>query len=174
MLAVLRFIGVVNAAVWFGAAIFFTLGVGPGFFSPEMLKILPRPYAGAAAQVIIERYFMLQHWCGAIALVHWLVEWLYTGRPLQKILLYLLLGLFVASLAGGFWMQPQMHRLHYVMYAGKFSAAEVQKAKRAFGLWHGASQVVNLIMMGGVLVYLWGVTHPIGAPRIPILNKFRG
>ena len=88
--------------------------------------------------------------------------------------LYLLIGLFVAGLAGGFLMQPQMHRLHYVMYAGKSSVAEVQTAKRTFGVLHGVSQVVNLMMMGGVLVYLWSVTHPSAVPRFTSLKKFRG
>ena len=33
---VLRFIGVLNAAVWLGAALFFTFAVGPAFFTDEV------------------------------------------------------------------------------------------------------------------------------------------
>ncbi len=53
----LRFIGLTNAAVWFGAAVFFTFVGGPAFFSPEMKHLLPPPYNGAAAELMIARVF---------------------------------------------------------------------------------------------------------------------
>ena len=37
---VLRFIGVMNAALWFGAALFFTFAIAPAFSSPEMKRLL--------------------------------------------------------------------------------------------------------------------------------------
>ena len=62
----LRFIGMLNAAVWLGAVIFFTFVAAPAFFSQEMLSFLPRSYAGAAAQVVIKRLFTLHEVCGVI------------------------------------------------------------------------------------------------------------
>ena len=44
----LRFIGVANAAIWFGSAIFFTFAAGPAFFTTEMVHIIPPPYNGLA------------------------------------------------------------------------------------------------------------------------------
>ena len=68
MIGFLRFVGLMNAAVWFGAAIFFTFGIGAAAFSPEMKELLgPKnsPYfSGAIAQILIARYFHLQLLCG--------------------------------------------------------------------------------------------------------------
>ena len=77
----IRFIGVLNAAVWFGAAVFFTVAVGSRLFllgDPGVLAASVLP--GRVAEVILERYFILQQWCACIALLHVLVEYLYSGR----------------------------------------------------------------------------------------------
>src|SRR6266436_1420387 len=76
----LRFVGLLNAAVWFGAAIFFTFAAGPAVFSQDMKDALRQnnPYFyGAIAQVLISRYFRLQLICGVIALLHLVMESLY-------------------------------------------------------------------------------------------------
>src|SRR6266496_2641930 len=50
----LRFLGILNAGVWLGAAIFFTFGAGPALFSQETQNLLgPKNYpyfSGAIAQ----------------------------------------------------------------------------------------------------------------------------
>lgn len=155
MLVVLRFLGALNAAVWLGGAVFFTFGVGPGFFSEDMGRLLPRSHAGAAAQVMIERYFLMQQICGAIALVHLLVEWLYTGRHLRLPLLYLLVSLFGLGVVSGAFLLPRMKVLHYQMYSGQAAAEAVAKARISFGRWHAFSSVLNLVVMGGVGYYFW-------------------
>src|SRR3989442_11060570 len=83
--------------MWFGASIFFTFSVGPAFFSDKMIGLLTRPYAGAAAQIVIERYFFFHEMCGVIALAHLVAEWLYMGKPLQRLTLWLLLGIFALA-----------------------------------------------------------------------------
>ena len=40
MIGLLRFVGILNAAVWFGTAIFFSFGAGLVPFSPEMKTLL--------------------------------------------------------------------------------------------------------------------------------------
>jgi hypothetical protein len=159
----LRFIGVVNAAIWFGAAIFFTFGAGPAFFSPEMKRLLPGPYHGAAAILVIERYFIFQHVCGAIALVHMVTEVLYLGRPWPRLTAWVLSILFALGLFGGLWMQPKLKGLHLaktdLTHQGIASTAESRAvADRSFRIWHGVSQMTNLLMIGGLLYYLWRVT----------------
>ena len=71
MIGFLRIVGLLNAAVWFGAAVFFTFGVGLVPFSPEMKTLLGSnnaPYfSGAIAQIFIARYFHFQLACGAVA-----------------------------------------------------------------------------------------------------------
>ena len=82
----LRFLSLVNAAVWFGSAIFFTFSAGPAFFSAAMKELLGGGYAyysGAVAQIVIERYFALQQACGLIALVLLVLEKFNSNRPLE-------------------------------------------------------------------------------------------
>src|SRR5580765_2964401 len=112
MIGFLRFIGIANAAVWFGSGDFFTLAVGPAFFSEGMINLfgggnaqLGRAYAGAAAQVVLERYFLLQQICGGIALIHLLSEWIYMGRPLKRLTLCLLSGLLLLGFVAGYGLQ---------------------------------------------------------------------
>jgi hypothetical protein len=156
----LRFLGVANAAVWFGSSIFFTFAVGPAFFSDKMLALLGRPYAGAAVQIILERYFLMHLVCGLIGLLHLLAEYLYMGKPLQRLTLYLLLSVFTLGMLGGYWLQPKLHGLHREMYAKTSTAEQVQQATRSFRTWHATSQILNLVIIAGVLTYLWRVTTP--------------
>jgi hypothetical protein len=173
----LRFVGIVNAAIWFGTAIFFTVSVAPAFFSPEMKRLLPAHH-GAAAQIVLERYFIMQHICGAIALVHLLAEWLYTGKALERFSVWVVIAIFSLGLVGGLWLQPRLKELYVAKYYG---ASEQQKeaAGRSFGFWHGISQGMNLLMTAGIFIYFWRVANPgpngrsTGASKYTT-NLFRG
>jgi hypothetical protein len=153
-----------NAAVWLGAAVCFTFGIGPAFFSPEMKAILGEksfPYfSGAIAQVVLARYFRLTLTCAVIALIHLLLEWLYMGRPARKFSLALVGGLLAITLLGGNWLQPKMKMLHATKYAMNTPPVEQAAAARAFRLWHGIAQILNLIMLGGLAVYVWRISNP--------------
>src|SRR5438034_9858882 len=107
-MGLLRFAAVANAAMWFGASIFFTFSVGPAFFSDKMIGLLTRPYAGAAAQIVIERYFLFHELCGAVALAHLVPHWLYMGKPLPRFTLWLLLRILALGLVGGDTLQPML------------------------------------------------------------------
>ncbi|MCX6896235.1 MAG: DUF4149 domain-containing protein [Verrucomicrobia bacterium] len=161
MISFLRFLGVANAAVWFGAAIFATFFAGPAFFSDRMIHALAdqRYYAGAAAQVFLGKYFLLHYICGSLAVVHLLAEWLYLGRRLTRFTLGLLAIIAALALFGGVWMQPQLHGLHQTMYRGA-TTEERDTAAKSFRAWHGASQAANLFVTIGLLVYFWRLTHP--------------
>ena len=160
MIGFLRFVGVANAAMWFGASIFFTFSVGPAFFSDKMIGLLTRPYARAAAQIVIERYFFFHEMCGVIALAHLVAEWLYMGKPLQRLTLWLLLGIFALGLVGGYSLQPKLRALHRTIYGPGSTAQQIDQAKQSFKLWHATSQALNVVVLGGVAVYLWRVTTP--------------
>jgi len=161
----LRFVGVANAAVWFGASIFFTFSVGPAFFSEKMVNLLTRPYAGAAAQIIIERYFLVQQVCGALALLHLVAEWLYMGKPLQRLTLWLLLGVSALGLMGGYSLQPKLRGFHRTIYAPSSTPQQIDQARQSFKLWHATSQALNLAVLCGVAVYLWRVSTPASGYR---------
>lgn len=169
-----------NAAIWFGAGLFFTLGVAPTFFSEAMKSLLgggtnAEAYAGLIAQMVMKRYFALNYWCGAIALVHLLAEWVYLGKAIQRVTLGIVIGAFSVMLLGGLWLQPKLEKLHVIKYEQSKAYTPVQKfrAAHSFSFWHGVSQVLNLAVLGGLGVYLWRMTHPSDAPRFVSSNKFR-
>lgn len=176
MTGLLRFIGLVNAAVWFGAALFFTIAVGPAFFSDEMLAIFgsaqapySRAWAGLVAMVVLKRYFLWHYVCAAIGLVHLLAEAAYLGRPLARWRTGLLLGIAVLGLSGGLWMQPKLKELHTAKYNPQLKAEERAQAGVSFAVWHGVSQATNLLMTAGLLAFLWlSASHNSSEQRRPV------
>ncbi|MBU6399466.1 MAG: DUF4149 domain-containing protein [Verrucomicrobia bacterium] len=173
MITFLRLVGIFNAAIWFGAAAFFTFGVGPAFFAPDMINLVGRPRAGVAVQMILDRYFVVQHWCGVIALVHLVAEWLYTGRPLSKLTLSILVVMLGLGLAGHYGLQPRLNRLHLTMYGLRSTPEQAEQARRSFQTWHGFAQGLNLLMLVGMVYYLWQVSQPPAVSRFLRANRFQ-
>jgi len=174
-MALLKLIGVINAAVWLGSAVFFTFVAGPAFFSPAMSEVLKQAYfAGAVAQVVLARYFDLQYVCAAVAWLHLVAQWLYTGKQIRRFQAILLLGLTCLSLAGGLWLQPHLKQLHQTKYRVTSSSTQRLSAARSFSLWHGLAQGTNLILIAGVLVYFLGNASPEILPRVLGGDKVRG
>lgn len=172
MLGFLRLIGILNAAVWVGTVIFFTFAAGPAFFSDDMIQLLGRPHAGAAAQVVVYRYFIVQQWCAGIALAHLIAEWLYSGRPFARLTLLLLMTLFIISILGAYVMHPKLKELHLRKYSPQTSLEVKNSASRSFRILHATSSVLNLFVIGGVLGYLWQVTKPVNNTRFASVNRF--
>ena len=158
MIRVLHGVGVLNAAVWLGASVFFTFIAGPAFFSEDMLAVLGRPHAGAAAQVVLARYFLVHEVCALLALTHLILEGLYLGRPIWRWTLALLAALLLLVCIGDYGIQPKLHSLHRAMYRPGAPAAVQQMAGRSFRGWHGVSQVLNLIVVAGVFGYYLRLT----------------
>jgi hypothetical protein len=165
-------VGLLNAAVWCGSAIFLAIGL-PALFSPELKRLLTAAGVGFAAEAIVSRYFILQYWCGGIALAHLLADRFYCGRQLWRLNFCLLVVVLSLGLAGGLWAQPKMRALHIAKYFSKTSEQQA-KAGRAFGAWHTASEAVNLLVIGGLIWYLWRVSREEEAPRFVSFSKMRG
>ncbi len=176
MIGFLRFVALVNAAIWFGGAIFFTFGIGQASFSPEMKALLgPNNYpyfSGAIAQIFVSRYFALQAICSVVACAHLLAEWLYLGKQPERFRLFLLVGMCSAALLGGFWLQPKMKALHTIKYSTTSKPGEREVAARYFGRWHGVSMSVNLLLVIGVGVYLWRLANAPDPTRFVSSIKF--
>lgn len=173
MQTAIRFIGIVNAAVWLGSAVCFTIVVGPAFFSTEMLEVFPRPYAARAVEVVISRLYSFQMLCAFVALLHLAVEYFQQPRPASRFhvgLLTLLLGL---NLAGAFWLLPTMHHLQAVKYSPQAAVEDKAAAERRFAFWHGTSQVVNLGVLAALGFHLWRLTRPPEKPRFSNFSRFR-
>lgn len=160
---VLRFIGVMNAAVWFGAAIFFTLAVVPAFASPEMTRLLGGDlYSGAAANIVASRYWAIFYWCGSIAFFHQLAEWVYLSRPLKSLVTYLLIGVFTIGLAGGLILQPRLNKLYAQKYVPPGSAGpspEQLAAAKSYSAWKTTTRFLNFLALAGLTVFTWQTIH---------------
>ena len=169
---ILRFVGILNAAVWCGSAIFLTIGL-PALFSPELKTLLTVPGTGFAAEAVLGRFFALQYWCGAIAVAHLLAEWLYFGRPARRWNLMLVTAMLEVALAGGLWLQPKMQNWHKIKYFGATTELQAQAGK-SFALWHAASETANLLVIAGLVLHLWRVSRPPESPRFGSFSKIRG
>ena len=161
-----------NAAVWCGSAIFLVIGL-PVIFSPDLKRMLTDAGVGFAAEAIVGRFFILQYWCGGIALAHLLAEWLYCGRPLWRLNLALVLVVLSIALVGGIAAQPKMRALHIAKYYGRTSEQQMQAAK-AFATWHAASESANLLAIVCLVWYLWQVNREQEHPRFVNFSKIRG
>jgi hypothetical protein len=175
VLGVYRFIGLLNAAVWLGAAVFFTFGIGTAVFSEEMKSIFVGPYRdyypGLIAQVFLKRYFALHMICGVVALAVFCAEWFYTRRGFQKLTFVLLMIPFSIGIIAGV-MQPKMRDLHQTKYTS--TGAQRDEASKTFSRMHAVSSTLNLISLALLIAYMWRVANPPEPARFVSTHKFRG
>lgn len=178
MLGILRFVGLVNAAAWLGAVLFFTVTVAPAFFQDTMLNLFggaQAPYSrarsGLAAIYLMERYFWWLQVCGVIAVLQGLAESAYQGLPWRQGRNLLAMGLLALCLAGAWGVHPILKKLHAARYDPRAKPEQVALATRSFQLWHGISQGANLVLAAGLLVFFWKTAsprpRPLGGPPNP-------
>lgn len=139
--------------------VFFTLVVGPAFFSEEMGQILPRPHAARAIEVLFEYFYQMQMACGVLAMVHLLVERMLGGPGGTRWQALALSFVLAGAVWGGYWLLPSMHNLQAIRYAPDHSAAERREAAERFAFWHAVSQGVNLSGMAVLAWYMWRLTR---------------
>ena len=172
MTGFLRFVGLLNAAVWCGSSIFLAIAL-PALFSPGLKRLLTDAGVGFAAAYIVARYFIVQYCCGAIALAHLVADWFYFGRKVPRLDAALVATVLSIALLGGLWAQPKMRALHIAKYYGK--TVEIQAhAARSFGLWHGFSETISVIAIACLICYLWRVGKMQDPPRFVSFSKMRG
>jgi uncharacterized membrane protein len=172
VLIVLRIIGVFNAAIWFGGALFFTFGVQPGVFGEEMKKVFPPYYLGFIGQQIIARYFTFSLVCALIAIGHFFAEMVYAGKVFRRWTLGLLLGVLGFGLLSAYFFLPRMQELHRDKY--RAAPARQQTAAAEFRRLHALSSAGNVLVLIGLVFYTWQVTNPTDPTRFVGTPKFRG
>ncbi len=179
MIGLLRLLGVFNAAIWLGGAVFFTTVAGPALNSSAMLAILQSRnfsyFSPAIAQVVLSGYFQFTIVCALVALLHLTIEWLYLGRPAsRKFPLGLLVGLLLYGMAGSNLLQPRLKSLHTTRFSAQVKSADRQAADKSYQRWTTFSQVMNLVVIAGLIGYFWRITNPAETPRFISSVKFRG
>lgn len=173
MAKLLRFIGIISAAVWLGSAVFVTIGL-PVVFSPQVGQYIQRPYVGIVAENVLARYAVVQYWCAGIALFHLIATKFFLGRRISSLVLSIIVVLSAFALVSGLWLQPKMTHLHYTKYWGTL-AGDREEADKSFRRFHGGSQAANLLVIIGLVIYVAKVTempeHGDGLPRFSTLRK---
>jgi hypothetical protein len=150
-------VAVLNAAVWFGAGLFLTAVVGPNFFSPAVTDLVGRQNAGLIAQSVLAKYFVLQWICAVVALV---LQWRCgSGGRWARASRGGLATVLVLVCVGGFWLQPKLVELNRQRHAASTPAEERTGLARRFGMWHGVSQVGNLVVLIGAFAHLLILAH---------------
>ncbi len=178
MLAAIKFAGVFIAALWLGGSIFFTFVAAPAFFSdPDITRLLPAPYNGEIAQEMLKRFYVFHYVCGVLAILHLGFDWIYTGKTMQKLNLWLVLGVFGMALIAGKWMHPKLYEQHKIKYSEQYGVKNIspelkEAAPRSFSTWHGISQSANLLMLLALCGYLWQMMHPKEGPKYLGSGKF--
>lgn len=175
MIGLLRFVGLINAAVWFGSALFIAIGAESAATSPAMKDLLgPRnfPYFSLAIdQILASRCFHVYFLCSLVALLHLGVEWLYLGKYPHRIWLGLVLCFCLIGVTQNFWLQPHLANWHRLRYSG---GAQSQEAAHAFHYGHAISETLNFVAIMGLAAYLWRVAYPPEPARFLSASKFRG
>ncbi|HEY2083083.1 MAG TPA: DUF4149 domain-containing protein [Verrucomicrobiae bacterium] len=166
-----------NAAVWLGTAIYFTFGAEPACFSADMHAALGVPgdsyFPGAVASVVMSRYYHIALACGVIALLHVLAGWLYMGRPSRKFSFGLVAGLFLLTLIGSNAIQPALTRLNRKHYTAA-QPADRESAAKSFHLLNATSVVFDILIIGGLILYVWRLGSPSDTLRFVRPVQFRG
>ncbi len=179
MLIALRIVGLFNAAIWFGSALFFTFGVAPGIFSDEMRRVfapagspLGDYYLGVIAQHLIGRYFTVNLICGVIALAHFFGEIIYAGRPFNRLTFGLIVGILGLGLLAGALFSPKIKTLHQAKYRG--AVEQRPAAAQQLSRLHAVSMSGNLFSLIALVLYTWRASNPSDHLRFVGTQKFRG
>lgn len=174
MLLFLRWLGILTAAAWFGAAVSFALAVGPAFSSDAMLKLLPASHAEAAAQIVADRFLTAQYLCGLLALAHMVGGKLYTGRPIQRASLCLTVGLLGLALISASLFQPKLKKNHLDTFGTRSTPQQRIQGQRWFGIWNFISTSANVVMILGLSVHLLQTVSSEASYRYIAGPKIRG
>ncbi|MGC8743247.1 MAG: DUF4149 domain-containing protein [Verrucomicrobiia bacterium] len=169
-----------NAAVWLGMGIFFTVGVAPAFFSSKMLALFggetslySRAFAGAANIIILEKYYQWNYVCGAIAFFHLLVEWFYGKELITRFKPGLLVVICFLNIISGVFLTPQLKQFHFQKYDLKNTPTQREAAANSFKALHGISYGMNLLVVGGIGIYFYILIHQPVEQRFVIRDKIR-
>ena len=116
---------------------------------------------------IIDAHFHYRSLDAALAQLG--IEWMYQERRGRKPLLAMLLVILGLTLWGEFSLLPKVRELHAIKYArptAYYTEARRDEAAASFKRWHAVSQVTNLFVLGGLVVYL------INMSRLPDTARF--
>jgi hypothetical protein len=170
----LRLAGLGTAAVWLGGTVFFVVGLDPLFGRPEVVRLLGPLHLGEVGLLAAGRFHLFQVICASLALIHALAEWLYSGKPLDRRVVFLLTVMLVLGSVGRLYLTPKCRALNAQAYLGPqrqimrqaFTPSQ-REAERSLGVWQGVGMIFNVISTAGAVLYFAHQASPNqGGPRV--------
>jgi hypothetical protein len=130
-------------------------------------------FFGAVSGVVMSGYYHVTLACGVIALLHFLAGWFYMGRPQRMFSFGLVAGLFFLALIGSSSVHPALVRLNRQHYTAA-QAAERESAGKSFRILRVAGIALNVLIIGGLVVYVSRVSSASDTLRFMRPVQFRG
>lgn len=163
MIGFLKFVGILNAAVWFGSAIFHLFGESPALQSESIRTLLGAKYfpyfSGVIAQIVADRFFYWMLACGLLALAHLIAERLYLGRTPQRVGFGVVIGLLAVILCLGLVIQPRIRMWHVQTHAVNATPPQRAASEKTLRVWKGFAWGFHLVLLTGLGVHLWRMAH---------------
>ena len=158
----LRLAGIGAAAIWLGGAVLFVLLLHPLFGETDLIRLLGPLHAGDIALRATDRFHLFQIGCASACLIITLGDWLYSGRPVDKRSLgVLVLVLGLASLAV-LHVTPKCRAFSIQAYLGPDRQIQRQavspaqrQAERSLAVWEGLGLTLKIVcLLGGGMQFL--------------------
>lgn len=130
-------------------------------------------FPGAISGVVMSRYYSVMMACAVVAVLHFLAEWFYMGRPRRKFSFGLVAALFVLTLVGSRAVHPSLVRLNDRHYRAP-QPAERESAGKNFRVLHVTDIALNVLIIGGLVVYASRVASTSETLRFMRPVQFRG
>ena len=154
MANMLRYLALLNAGVWLGAAGFMFIVAYTIFTAPEMNAAMQsRPEKGLAGNIFFHRFYLMQYACAGVASLLLFLEWKIGKFDFPKWRFGLLILIAGLVLAGGLWINPKLEVLFKQKYPEYFYAEamkdpneagrlkdEAKRAKMEHDKWHRISE----------------------------------
>jgi len=137
-------------SLWFGAGIGVAFIAIPVVFGPGIKDSLPPGEAGRVAQSILLRFFQWQVGFAGLAGLLYGIE-RFRSADAGRWRAWILPPILLLSLLSLFWMHPRLARMHAERYAAGTPEPRRQELAARFGPSHGISQMINLVVLCGVL-----------------------
>jgi hypothetical protein len=174
VLPFLRIIGIANAALWFGASLFFLVCIRGVFQSEELMRLVPHPFSEASMHVLLGSYLTLLTICSLVAMgQHWAEQW-YAGRPVFQLKMGVLLTLVVVNMVIKWVIFPSMTQQHLRAYRPSATQQDLQEGARAYRMWKTGFHFVHLFVVIGSFSHLMSVTQRHSSYRELGMYQFRG
>ena len=173
MISFLRFVGVMNAAVWLGACLFHFLVVSPFFGSAATRWLLGEAHAQGSGLMLWERFYTVHYLCLALAWLHLLAEWVYLGRSIPRFHGWALSLLLVLGVAGNMVLNRRVTPLHWSRYQPQVQPEIRANATHSYPLWSAVWTTTNTALGLTLVVFCIRTLLANPGPRFMTQGKFR-